>query len=193
MRAGTSLPGIGANVLAVSMAAAMLLFAGTALSAQQLHPVRPPGPALPAPAPGAAPPPQPASQPAPKPVPAPPASPQTNANTLPGQQFTPSKTPWVQHNYNPARARHDLKVAHFYFLRHNYAAALSRAQGALRHNPHWPPALFGAGLAAAKLQRWASARAYWAEYLQRAPHGKKAKAIRQALRHFPAPKPAPRH
>lgn len=175
------------------VASLAVLLACAPLCAQQLHPVRPPGPAFPAPAPGAAlTPPSASKQPKPAPAPKAKGPDNANANALPGQQFTRSKTPWVSHNYSPARARHDLKVAHFYFIRHNYAAALSRAQGALRHRPHWPPALYAAGLAEAKSQQWAPARAYWDQYLQRAPHGKKAKTIRKALRKFPGGHSAPR-
>ena len=188
----------------VRLGCLVLLLAATAVG-QQLQPNRAPQPQLPAP--GAKPPaaaapapaPEPAKSPAPtaaapaKPAAAP--SPAARANALPGQQFTPRRQPWVSHNFSPLQARHDLKVAHFYSIQHNYVAALSRAKGALRHYPHWPPALYAAGRAAARLHRWRLARQYWREYLHRAPHGKKANEIRKALRKLPASaaKPAPRH
>lgn len=170
------------------MVGAILLLAGGALWGQQLHPVQPPQPSLPAPTPGAA---------APLPVPPPskqaPAA-QTKkpgasaaANALPGQQLTPSGKPWTGDKYSPARAKHDMQVAHFYYVRQNYRAALSRIQGALRHDPHWPPALYAAGLVEAKIGQYAAARRYWADYLRRMPRGKKAKTIRKQLRKFPPP------
>ncbi|MGH9536129.1 MAG: hypothetical protein ACRD2E_14870 [Terriglobales bacterium] len=158
----------------------LILALATALAAQQLHPVRAPQPQLPTPAPGTRPSAPPAAQKAQ------PAAPAANANALPGQQFTPSPHPWVTHNYSPQMARHDLQVAHFYAVRHNYAAVLSRARSALRHAPHWPPALYVAGDAAARLRHWELARKYWNDYLRRDPGGKKVKAIRKALRKFPA-------
>ncbi len=189
------------TVTVLRLGCLVLLLAATAVG-QQLQPNRAPQPQLPSAKPPAAAPAAPAPAPAtsappPAPAHAKPAapSPAARANALPGQQFTPRHQPWVTHNFSPARARHDLKVAHFYSIQHNYVAALSRAKGALRHYPHWPPALYAAGRAAARLHRWPLARQYWREYLRRAPHGKKAKDIRKALRRLPAAsaKPAARH
>ncbi|MGH9505975.1 MAG: tetratricopeptide repeat protein, partial [Terriglobales bacterium] len=108
------------------------------------------------------------------------------ANALPGQQLTPSGKR-TNDKYSPARAKQDMQVAHFYYIRQNYRAALSRIQGALRHDPHWPPALYAAGLVETKIGQYAAARRYWADYLRRAPRGKRAKTIREALRKFPPP------
>lgn len=93
-----------------------------------------------------------------------------NANQIPGQQFTPAAA--TSDAYSPERARQDVEVGDFYYRRGDYAGALSRYQGALRHDPGWSDPLFACAKAESKLGDLDAATSYLRRYLTAAPRGR---------------------
>lgn len=109
-----------------------------------------------------------------------PAGQANQANKIPGQQFTPTLAASSQHS--AVRAAHDVAVGDFYFRRQDYAGALSRYQGALRHQPDFPAALWGCGRAEYRLGMYTAAAEYLHRYLAAAPRGHNVKAAQKLLR-----------
>lgn len=122
-----------------------------------------------------------------------PASTASRANQIPGQQFTPAAAS-APDLYSPAQAAHDVEVGDFYYRRGDYVGALSRYQGALRHQPNLGDALYGSGRAEYRLGHPEAASRYLRHYLEQLPSGPRAKPARKLLakveRQLPAPKDA---
>ncbi len=127
-----------------------------------------------------------APAPSPRPVPAPPAA----ASAPP-----PKPIYFPGHRYDPKRARHDYRVGMLYFHLRQYRGALSRFQGAFRHDPHNWRALYQCGRTASKLRRWPQAERDWRLFLEAFPHSPKAREVRRRLQKIrrqrkAAPRPA---
>lgn len=104
-----------------------------------------------------------------------------SADQLQGQEFR-EHTLHDSSAYDPAEARHDYEVGHFYLIQGDYKGALSRFQSALRHDPNAIEAMYEAGETELKLRQPERARDYFTQYLAADPHGKHAHHVQSVLK-----------
>jgi tetratricopeptide (TPR) repeat protein len=86
-----------------------------------------------------------------------------------------------EYPFNPLEAEHDVKVGNYYFKKGNYKAALNRFREATRYNPTLSEAYLRMGDSEEKLKDKPAARQAYAKYLELAPDGKEAEAIKKKL------------
>jgi tetratricopeptide (TPR) repeat protein len=86
-----------------------------------------------------------------------------------------------EYSFNPLEAEHDFKVGNYYFKKGNFKAARNRFKEATLWNPTYADAYLRLGDSEEKLKdKQASSDAY-AKYLELAPDGKAADAIKKKL------------
>jgi Flp pilus assembly protein TadD len=86
-----------------------------------------------------------------------------------------------EYSFNPLEAEHDLQIGNYYFKKGNYKAALNRFREATRWNPTNAEAFLRLGDSEEKLKDKQAARQAYAKYLELAPDGKEAEAIKKKL------------
>jgi len=112
--------------------------------------------------------------PSPKPKPAP----QTQEQEPPEEDESLAKK---EYSFNPLEAEKDLKVGDYYFKKGNYKAAMSRFREATLWNPSFAEAFLRLGESEEKLKDKAAAQQAYAKYLELAPDGKEAEAVKKKL------------
>lgn len=86
-----------------------------------------------------------------------------------------------EYPFNPLEAEHDVKVGNYYFKKGNYKAALNRFREASRYNPTYAEAYLRMGDSEEKLKDKQAAHEAYAKYLELAPDGKEAEAVKKKL------------
>ena len=86
-----------------------------------------------------------------------------------------------EYSFNPLEAEHDLQIGNYYFKKGNYKAAVNRFREATRWNPNYPDAYLRLGESEEKLKDKPAARQAYEKYLELAPDGKEAEAIKKKL------------
>jgi tetratricopeptide (TPR) repeat protein len=86
-----------------------------------------------------------------------------------------------EYPFNPLEAEHDLKVGNYYFKKGNYKAALNRFRDATRYNPTFAEAYLRMGESEEKLKDKPAAKEAYSKYLELAPEGKEAEAVKKKL------------
>lgn len=86
-----------------------------------------------------------------------------------------------EYPFNPLEAEHDVKVGNYYFKKGNYKAALNRFREATRYNPAYAEAYLRMGDSEEKLKDKPAAHEAYAKYLELAPDGKEAEAVKKKL------------
>lgn len=86
-----------------------------------------------------------------------------------------------EYSFNPLEAERDLKIGNYYFKKGNYKAALNRFREATRWNPTFAEAYLRLGDSEEKMKDKTAARDAYAKYLELAPDGKEADAIKKKL------------
>lgn len=87
-----------------------------------------------------------------------------------------------EYTLNPLQADKELNIGKFYFRRGSYKAAARRFEEAAKWNPGLAEAWLRLGEAQTKLKDPKAARTAWEKYLELAPDGKEASAVRKRLR-----------
>ena len=85
------------------------------------------------------------------------------------------------YSFNPLEAERDLKVGNYYFKKGNYKGALSRFREATRWNPSFAEAYLRLGETEEKMKDKPAALEAYAKYLELAPDGKEAEAVKKKL------------
>ena len=86
-----------------------------------------------------------------------------------------------EYTFNPLQAGQDMKIGAFYYKKGNYKAAARRFTEATRWDPTSPEAYFRLAEAEEKLRDRKAARAAYAKYLELAPDGKEAEAVKKRM------------
>ena len=86
-----------------------------------------------------------------------------------------------EYAFNPLEAQHDLDIGNYYFKRSNFKAAVSRFREATLWNPGFAEAFLRLGDSEEKLKNHEAANKAYAKYVELAPDGKEAEAIRKKL------------
>jgi Flp pilus assembly protein TadD len=86
-----------------------------------------------------------------------------------------------EYSFNPLQAEHDVQIGNFYFKKGNYKAAFNRFREATRWNPTNAEAFLRLGDTEEKLKDKPGAQQAYAKYLELAPDGKEADAIKKKL------------
>jgi Flp pilus assembly protein TadD len=86
-----------------------------------------------------------------------------------------------EYSFNPLEAEHDVQIGNFYFKKGNYKGALNRFREATRWNPTNAEAFLRLGDTEEKLKDKQGAQQAYAKYLELAPDGKEAEAIKKKL------------
>ena len=86
-----------------------------------------------------------------------------------------------EYSFNPLEAERDVKVGNYYFKKGNYKAAASRFREATRWNPSYAEAFLRLGDSEEKLKDKQAAQDAYAKYLELAPDGKEAGAVKKKL------------
>jgi len=86
-----------------------------------------------------------------------------------------------EYSFNPLEAEHDLKVGNYYFKKGNYKAARNRFKEATLWNPTYADAYLRLGESEDKLKDKQAASEAYAKYLELAPDGKSADAVKKRL------------
>ena len=86
-----------------------------------------------------------------------------------------------EYSFNPIQAAREMKIGEFYFKKHNYRAAARRFSEATKWDPTSADAFLRLGEAQEKLKDPKSARIAYAKYVELAPDGKEAEAVRRKL------------
>lgn len=84
-------------------------------------------------------------------------------------------------SFNPLEAERDVRIGNYYFKRHNYTAALSRFQEAVKWNPNMADAYLHIGEAAEKLKDKTTAKQAYQKYLELAPDSKEAERLKKKV------------
>jgi tetratricopeptide (TPR) repeat protein len=102
----------------------------------------------------------------------------------PKQQQPPEEDESIapkEYSFNPLEAEHDLQIGNYYFKKGNYKAALGRFREATRWNPTNAEAFLRLGNSEEKLRDKPAALQAYAKYLELAPDGKEAEAVKKKL------------
>jgi tetratricopeptide (TPR) repeat protein len=113
-----------------------------------------------------------------------PPKPKTPEQSKPQEQEPPEEDESLapkEYSFNPLQAEHDLKVGNYYFKTKKYKAALSRFREATRWNPSYAEAFLRLGDSEEKLHDQPAALQAYAKYLELAPDGKEAEAVKKKL------------
>jgi tetratricopeptide (TPR) repeat protein len=94
------------------------------------------------------------------------------------------------YSFNPLQAEKERKIGEFYFKKGSFKAAANRFREATRWNPGEAEAYLRLGDAEEKLNDDRAAREAYAKYLELAPKGKEAPAVKKKLAQPPPPPPA---
>jgi tetratricopeptide (TPR) repeat protein len=86
-----------------------------------------------------------------------------------------------EYSFNPLEAERDLKIGNYYFKKGNYKAAASRFRESTRWNPTFAEAFLRLGESEDKLKDKAAAREAYQKYVELAPDGKDAEAVKKKL------------
>jgi len=86
-----------------------------------------------------------------------------------------------EYSFNPLEAEHDLKVGNYYFRKGSYKAARNRFKEATLWNPTYAEAYLRLGDSEDKLKDKQAASEAYAKYLELAPDGKSAEAVKKKL------------
>src|SRR5258708_1930327 len=86
-----------------------------------------------------------------------------------------------EYSFNPLEAEHDVQIGNYYFKKGNYKGARSRFREATRWNPSSAEAFLRLGDSEEKLRDKPAARQAYAKYLELAPDGKEAPAVKKKL------------
>jgi tetratricopeptide (TPR) repeat protein len=86
-----------------------------------------------------------------------------------------------QYSFNPLQAEKERKIGEFYFKKGSYTAAAGRFREATKWNPSDAEAYLRLGDAEEKLNDAKAAREAYAKYLELAPNGKQAGAVKKKL------------
>jgi len=105
-------------------------------------------------------------------------APQTQEQEPPEEDESLAKK---EYSFNPLEAEKDLKVGDYYFRKGNYKAAVSRFREATLWNPTFAQAFLRLGEGEEKLKDRAAAKQAYAKYLELAPDGKDAAAVKKKL------------
>lgn len=101
-----------------------------------------------------------------------------------------------EYSFNPLQAEKELKVGAFYMKKRSFRAAAGRFEEATRWNPEWAEAWFRLGEAQEKLagekkrpeersQALEASHQAYSRYLELAPQGREAAAVRRKLARKP--------
>ncbi|HTR35240.1 MAG TPA: tetratricopeptide repeat protein [Bryobacteraceae bacterium] len=86
-----------------------------------------------------------------------------------------------QYSFNPLEAEKDLKVGNYYFKKGDYKAAMSRFREATLWNPTYAEAFLRLGESEDKLKDKPAAGQAYNKFLELAPTGKEADAVKKRL------------
>jgi tetratricopeptide (TPR) repeat protein len=86
-----------------------------------------------------------------------------------------------EYSFNPLEAERDFKIGNYYFKKGNFKAAVSRFREATRWNPTFADAFLRLGDGEEKLKDKKAAQQAYAKYLELAPDGKDAEAVKKKL------------
>jgi len=86
-----------------------------------------------------------------------------------------------EYSFNPLQAGKELRTGNFYFHKGNFKAAANRFREATRWDPNFAEAYFRLAEAEEKLKDKKAAREAYARYLEIAPEGKEAPAVKRKL------------
>lgn len=86
-----------------------------------------------------------------------------------------------EYSFNPLEAEHDVQIGNYYFKKGNYKGALNRFREATRWNPSSAEAFLRLGDTEEKMHDKPAARQAYAKYLELAPDGKEAAAVKKKL------------
>ncbi len=86
-----------------------------------------------------------------------------------------------EYSFNPLEAERDLKIGLYYFKKGNYKAAANRFREATRWNPTFAEAFLRLGESEDKLKEKQAAQEAYQKYLELAPDGKEAEAVKKKL------------
>lgn len=86
-----------------------------------------------------------------------------------------------EYSFNPLEAERDLKIGNYYFKKGNYKGALGRFREATRWNPAFAEAYLRLGETEEKMKDKPAALEAYAKYLELAPDGKEAEAVKKKL------------
>jgi tetratricopeptide (TPR) repeat protein len=90
-----------------------------------------------------------------------------------------------EYSFNPLQAEKEMKVGGYYFKKGSYKAAARRFREATLWNPTWAEAFLKLGQAEEKLKDPKAAREAYAKYIELAPDGKEASAVKKKLERQP--------
>jgi tetratricopeptide (TPR) repeat protein len=86
-----------------------------------------------------------------------------------------------EYPFNPLEAENDVRVGNFYFKQGKYKSALGRFREATRFNPTYAAAYLRLGDTEEKMKDKQAAQEAYAKYLELAPDGKEAEAVKKKL------------
>lgn len=86
-----------------------------------------------------------------------------------------------EYSFNPLEAESDVKVGLFYFKKGDFKAARNRFKEATLWNPGYADAYLKLGDSEEKLKNGKAASEAYAKYLELAPDGKSAEAVKKKL------------
>jgi Flp pilus assembly protein TadD len=86
-----------------------------------------------------------------------------------------------EYSFNPLQAQKEVQVGNYYFKKGSYRAAVSRFREAIKWNQNYAEAYLRLGEACDKLKDSAGAKKAFSKYLELAPDGKEAAAVRKRL------------
>lgn len=110
--------------------------------------------------------------------------PQEQSKPQPQEQEPPEEDENLKpkvYSFNPLEAERDLKVGNYYFKKGNYKAAVSRFREATRWNPSYAEAYLRLAESEEKMHNKQAARESYAKYVELAPDGKEAEAVKKKL------------
>jgi|SRR5882724_6223220 len=102
----------------------------------------------------------------------------------PKEQLPPEEDEAIapkEYSFNPLEAEHDVQIGNYYFKKGNYKGALNRFREATRWNPSSAEAFLRLGDSEEKMHDKPAARQAYAKYLELAPDGKEAAAVKKKL------------
>jgi tetratricopeptide (TPR) repeat protein len=86
-----------------------------------------------------------------------------------------------EYSFNPLEAEHDLQIGNYYFKKGSFKAAMNRFREATLWNPSYADAFLRLGDTEEKLKDKKAAQDAYAKYLELAPDGKEAEAVKKKL------------
>jgi tetratricopeptide (TPR) repeat protein len=86
-----------------------------------------------------------------------------------------------EYSFNPLEAEHDLQIGNYYFKKGSLKAARNRFREATLWNPSYAEAFLRLGDTEEKLKDKKAAQEAYSKYLELAPDGKEAEAVKKKL------------